>query len=82
MFCTTSMAKWWKRSRKEVVEAADPMASRKQYWALWGGETPCSKHDTLAAALKAATQCEQVAGHPHTIVEVVFLTPSEIKAQR
>lgn len=51
----------------EVLEQFD---GETEFWTFWHPEHVCSRHKTLAAAERAATECEVAGGARHTIYAV------------
>jgi hypothetical protein len=51
---------------------------KREFWTLFrygGPEVICSKHRSIAAALRAAAACERRGGADHRILEVVETVP-------
>ena len=54
------------------------MSERREFWTMFrygGPEVICSKHWTIAAALRAAAACEKRGGNDHRILEVAEAVP-------
>lgn len=56
-----------------MTRPAGRKPSRVAYWTVFtygGGETICTKHKTLGAAIEASRECEKSGGVKHRILRV------------